>query len=71
MFAALCRQIARIRLAIAESDLHWMEAQAPHQIAQARARVLALQARVNRSPRVHHSAQDIANHIARQSARHA
>jgi hypothetical protein len=47
-----------------------MEAQAPKQIAQARARILALQARLNSAPRVHHfTAQAIADRACQEKRR--
>ena len=61
MLLRLFSAIRRLRLAIAESDLRWMEAHAPAALAQQRARVLALQARLNGTHRVHHTtAQAIA-----------
>lgn len=62
IFRCAYRALHRARLAIAESDLRWMEANAPTAIARQRARVLALQARLNGTPRVHHTtAQGIAD----------
>lgn len=55
MLQRLLAALRRVRLVIAESDLRWMEAHAPSAIAQQRARVLALQARLNGTPRVHHT----------------
>lgn len=55
LIQAIIGPIRRLRLAIAESDLRWMESAAPNAIAQQRARVLALQARCNATPRVHHT----------------
>lgn len=70
MFLRLLTAFRRLRLAIAESDLRWMEAQAPKQIAQARARILALQARLNSAPRVHHfTAQAIADRACQEKRR--
>lgn len=62
IFGSISRALHRARLAIAESDLRWMEANAPGAIARQRARVLDIQARLNGAPRVHHTtAQGIAD----------
>lgn len=65
----IVRAVRRLRLAMAESDLHWMEGRAPVAIAQQQARVAALRRSLAMSAPTPDSVDQIRHRIERQAKR--